>query len=151
MSAFRSTRYVRFHSQPVVVGAVGKWESRGVCGISKRGGKVGFMTFPARGFSTARRAVIFSAAGYHAIFLQRPASGHSRAISIGHFMDQRHGRYSGLDPGAHLGVPLPPRVIRVGRGRLLFLGRGLPRSYGLRWNWAWNLLPTHRPIAIANL
>ena len=46
---------------------MGKWESRGVCGISKRGGKVGFLTFPARGFSTARRAAIFSAA-FHVIF-----------------------------------------------------------------------------------
>src|SRR5246127_4113894 len=42
---------------PAVAGAVGKWESRGVCGISKRGGKVGFMTFPARVFfhSPSRR------------------------------------------------------------------------------------------------
>src|ERR1700674_1515269 len=45
------------------------WESRGVCGISKRGGKVGFLTFPARVFSTARRADIFSAACDHVIFL----------------------------------------------------------------------------------
>ena len=51
----------------MVVGAVGKWESRGVCGISKRGGKVGFLTFPPRGFSTARRAAIFSAA-CHVVF-----------------------------------------------------------------------------------
>jgi hypothetical protein len=29
------------------------WESRALCGISKRGGKVGFGTFPARVFSTA--------------------------------------------------------------------------------------------------
>src|SRR3989442_12661446 len=28
-----------------VAGAVGKWESRGVGGISKRGGKVGFLDF----------------------------------------------------------------------------------------------------------
>src|SRR5216683_7456160 len=41
-----------------VAGAVGKWESRAVCGISKRGGKVGFWTFPPRVFSTARRAAI---------------------------------------------------------------------------------------------
>ena len=37
--------------------AVGKWESRGVGGISKRSGKPGF-GFPRSGFSTA-----FSAAG----------------------------------------------------------------------------------------
>src|SRR5258708_5496596 len=42
-----------------VAGAVGKWESRAVCGISKRGGKVGFWTFPPRVFSIARRAAIF--------------------------------------------------------------------------------------------
>src|SRR6266851_387101 len=50
-----------FSYSPVVVGAVGKWESRGVCG-----------------FSTARRAVVFCAAGHHAIFLHRPPSGHFR-------------------------------------------------------------------------
>jgi hypothetical protein len=36
--------------------AVGKWESRAVCGISKRGGKVCFLTFPRSGFSTAANA-----------------------------------------------------------------------------------------------
>jgi len=35
---------------------VGKWESRVLCGISKRGGKVCFWTFPRRVFSTARGA-----------------------------------------------------------------------------------------------
>src|ERR1700739_1388321 len=58
---------------PVVVGAVGKWESRAFCGISKRGGKVGFWTFPPRVFSTARRAVIFSAARHHRDLSPSPA------------------------------------------------------------------------------
>src|SRR5271169_5366780 len=60
MSGFLSTRYVRFHSEPAAVGAVGKWESRALCGISKRGGKVGFLTFPPRGFSTALSAASFA-------------------------------------------------------------------------------------------
>src|SRR5258708_11568778 len=141
-----------FSSSPVAAGGVGKWESRGVCGISKRGGKVGFLTFPPRGFSTARRAAIFSAACHHAIFFSIARQADiSCAISTGHFMDQHDGRCPWLAPGAHLAIVLPPRVIRLGRGRLLFLGRGLPRSYGLRWNWAWNLLPNHGPTAIANL
>src|SRR5260370_4640259 len=62
-----------FSYSPVVVGAVGKWESRGVCGISKRSGKVGFLTFPFRGFSTARRAVLFSAARHHRDLSPLPA------------------------------------------------------------------------------
>ena len=72
-------------------------------------------------------------------------------ISTGHFMDQRHWRCPWLAPGAHLAIVLPPRVIRFGSGRLLSLGRGLPGSYCLNWNRAWNLLPNHRPTAIANL
>ena len=32
---------------------MGKWESRVFCGISKQGGKVVFLTFPPRAFSTA--------------------------------------------------------------------------------------------------
>src|ERR1035437_2023676 len=40
-------------NHPVVVEAVGKCESRAFCGICKRGGKVGFLTFPPRVFSTA--------------------------------------------------------------------------------------------------
>jgi hypothetical protein len=43
---------------PAAAEAVGKWESRGVCGISKPGGKVGFLTFPPGVFSTAPRAPI---------------------------------------------------------------------------------------------
>jgi len=39
--------------------AVGKWESRVLCGVSKLAGKVGSMTFPASVFSTAPRAGIF--------------------------------------------------------------------------------------------
>src|ERR1039458_5462770 len=35
------------------------WESRALCGISKRGGKVGFWTFPPRVFSTALPAASF--------------------------------------------------------------------------------------------
>jgi hypothetical protein len=54
----------------------------------------------------------------------------------------------GLLQGAHLAIVLPPRMIRCGSGRLLFLGRG---SYCLNWNRAWNLLPNYRPTAIANL
>src|SRR6202030_435681 len=50
----------------------------------------------------------------------------------------------------NLAIGLPPRVIRFGSGRLLFLGSGLG-GCSLSWNWAWNLLPTHRPTAIANL
>jgi hypothetical protein len=88
------------------------------------------------------------------IFLHRPPSGHFLCylnLSIGHFMYQRHGRGSGFDPGAQLAIALPPRVIRAGSGRLCFLGLGLSGCYRMSWNWAWNLLPTHRPIAIANL
>src|ERR1017187_3363340 len=64
-------------------------------------------------------------------------------------MDQRHLPW--LAPRAHLAILLPPGVIRFGRGRLLFLDLGLAGSYRLRWNRTWNLLPTHRPTAIANL
>src|ERR1017187_6258915 len=42
-----------FIHKPVVVAAVGKWESRVLGGISKRGGKVGFGAFPRSVFSTA--------------------------------------------------------------------------------------------------
>src|SRR5579864_4092791 len=49
------------------------WGSLGVCGISKRGGKVGFLTFPPRGFSIARRAVFFSAARPHRDLSPSPA------------------------------------------------------------------------------
>src|SRR5271166_2433829 len=42
-----------FTHMPVVVAAVGKWESRALGGISKHGGKVGFGTFPRSVFSTA--------------------------------------------------------------------------------------------------
>src|ERR1700730_18132048 len=52
--------------------------------------------------------------------------------------------------GAACHITLPPGVIRFGLGRLWFLGLGLLTGcYSL--NWAWNLLPTHRPIPIANL
>ena len=39
------------------VGAVGKWESRGGCGISKRSGKPA-LGFPRSGFSTAPRTAL---------------------------------------------------------------------------------------------
>jgi hypothetical protein len=39
--------------------------------------------------------------------------------------------------------------LRSGLGRLWFLGVSLSGCYSL--NWAWNLFPTHLPIAIANL
>src|SRR5450631_1146633 len=42
-----------FIHKPVVVAAVGKWESRVLGGISKRGGKVVSLTFPRSVFSTA--------------------------------------------------------------------------------------------------
>src|ERR1039457_3647797 len=42
-----------FIHNPVVVAAVGKWESRVLGGISKRGGKAGFGAFPRSVFSTA--------------------------------------------------------------------------------------------------
>ncbi len=38
---------------------VGRWESRALCGISKRGGKVYFWTFPGRVFSIARDAAFW--------------------------------------------------------------------------------------------
>jgi hypothetical protein len=38
---------------------VGKWEFRGLCGISKLRGKVVFLTFPGSGFSTAPSAGAF--------------------------------------------------------------------------------------------
>ena len=41
-------------------------------------------------------------------------------------MDQRHGRCSGLDPGAQLAIGLPPGVTRFERERLLFLSLGPP-------------------------
>ena len=75
----------------------------------------------------------------------------SCAISTGHGMDQRPWRCPWFAPGAHLAIIPPPGVIRFGSGRLLFLGRGLPGSYGLNGNRARNLLPNHRPTAIANL
>ncbi len=43
---------------PAVV-AVGKWESRALGGISKRGGKVGCLTFPRCVFSTALAAAFW--------------------------------------------------------------------------------------------
>jgi len=58
-----------FSSSSVVVGAVGKCESRGFCGICKRGGKVGGLTFPRRVFSTARRAVILFVACHHRVIV----------------------------------------------------------------------------------
>src|ERR1700688_58740 len=104
-----------------------EWESR-------------FLTFPLRGFSTVFRVAIFSAACHADI---------SWAVSTGHLLEQR--RLLWLAPRAHLAIVPPPRVIRFGRGRLLFLGLGLPGSYCLSWNRAWNLLLSHRPTAIANL
>jgi hypothetical protein len=47
---------------------VGKWESRGVCGISKRGGKVGFFDFSIpRLFHSPVAPAIFSAACHRVI------------------------------------------------------------------------------------
>jgi len=66
----------------------------------------------------ARRAAIFSAACHVIFFSFTRQTDISCAISTGHFMDQRHGRCSGLDPGAQLAIALPPGVIRAGRGRL---------------------------------
>jgi hypothetical protein len=54
--------------EPAVAGAVGKWESRALCGISKRSGKVTF-TFPRSGFSTA----LFPA-DFRREFFRRPIS-----------------------------------------------------------------------------
>src|SRR6266481_5892567 len=75
----------------------------------------------------------------------------SCALSTGHGLDQRPWRCPWFAPGAHLAIIPPPGVIRFGSGRLLFLGRGLPGSYGLNGNRARNLLPNNRPTAIANL
>ena len=44
-SAFRSKCNVRFSLISSAAEAVGKWESRALCGISTRGGKVGFSLF----------------------------------------------------------------------------------------------------------
>ena len=68
----------------------------------------------------------------------------------GHSDGGRH-RDPCFAPRAHLAIVLPPRVIRWGSGRRCLLGRGLPGSYRLNWNRACNLLPRHRPTAIANL
>src|ERR1039458_9197462 len=43
----------RCSNTSAAVGAVGKWESRAFCGISKLGGKVFCWTFPRSVFSTA--------------------------------------------------------------------------------------------------
>ncbi len=43
---------VEWDPKMIAAVAVGKWESRGLGGISKRGGKLG-LGFPPRGFSTA--------------------------------------------------------------------------------------------------
>ena len=43
---------VEWDPEMIAAAAVGKWESRGLGGISKRGGKLG-LGFPPRGFSTA--------------------------------------------------------------------------------------------------
>jgi hypothetical protein len=45
--------FVNLQQQPEL------WESRALCGISKRGGKVCFWTFPRRVFSTARDATFW--------------------------------------------------------------------------------------------
>jgi hypothetical protein len=62
-----------FSYSSVVVGAVGK---------------SAFLTFLPRGFSTARRAIVFLPLVTTVMFLHRPPNGHSCAISIRHFMHQ---------------------------------------------------------------
>jgi hypothetical protein len=52
---------------------VGKWESRALCGISKRGGKVVFLTFPPRVFSTALCAGVIACARALPCALKRPS------------------------------------------------------------------------------
>ena len=129
-----------------VAGAVGKWESRAVGGISKRGGKVGFWTFPPRGFSTARRAVIFSAARHHRDLSPSPAKRTLPVLSqsdISCINDT--GGVPDLIQGAQLAIALPPGVIRAGRGRLLFLGLGLSGCYRMNWNWGLESHPNSPP------
>jgi hypothetical protein len=50
---FQASEMSGLITQPVAVEAVGKCESRAVCGVCKRDKKVGFWTFPPRVFSTA--------------------------------------------------------------------------------------------------
>src|SRR5271157_426856 len=61
-----------------VAGAVGKWESRGGGGISKRSGKPPF-GFPRSGFSTAAGRRIFSLESRHAV---RPVIHADPAVQV---------------------------------------------------------------------
>jgi len=116
---------------PAAADAVGKWECRGVCGISKRCGKVGFLTFPARVFSTDRRAAIFSAVCHpRDLFRHRPQNGHfmcalnrtwpgsttlavSLVCSRGASCDNPAARGDPLwEWAAFVSWPWPPRVLR---------------------------------------
>jgi hypothetical protein len=54
---------VGWEGEMIVAGAVGKWESRVVGGISKRRGKPA-VGFPRSGFSTARGLAQLECAGY---------------------------------------------------------------------------------------
>jgi hypothetical protein len=95
----------------VVAEAVGKWESRTFCGISKRSGKV-VVTFPFSAFSTAS----FSA-NFPGKFVRRPVSQTSvRPLMVILFLSRRltappprqYGRFGRL-----------PRLSKCGRSRTM--------------------------------
>ena len=144
---------------PVVVEAVRKVEIRVVCGFPSAVGKSVLWTFPRSGFSTAFRrwASRDCSSAAANLLLPRLSGGLSFTTSIGrsgrrNHSDGRRHRDRWFAPRAHLAIALPPGMIRcLGSGRLGLLGRGLASSYGLNWNRAGNLFPSHRPTAIANL
>src|ERR1035441_8467186 len=141
------------------VEAVRKVEIRVVCGFPSAVGKSVLWTFPRSGFSTAFRrwASRDCSSAAANLLLPRLSGGLSFTTSIGRSgrrnpSDGRRHRDRWFAPRAHLAIALPPGMIRcLGSGRLGLLGRGLASSYGLNWNRAGNLFPSHRPTAIANL
>jgi len=127
--------------------------------ISKRSGKVRFVDF-----STERLFHSLSLSGFASWFFGCSPICSYLACRVGlsfgtligrsgrrDHSDGRRYRDRWFAPRAHLAIVLPPGVIRLGSGRLCFLGRGLPGSSCLNWKRAGNLLPSHRPTAIANL